>query len=199
MATREHLNDTLSRADEVLRRKIEREEAELKRADAEREIEAIERNRRYAEKKRQTQQSYADAFASFGTEVPRPEDDELPSRYRKRLFDRLVRRLPPDHDLAAIRADDISSQQIVFDNFEAMLLTAAQKEGLSPSPVNLPPDGSLISRQRVDAETGGKQTHFYGRQSFIKGLGSPGRIVERIFNPKTGMVLMGPAFPRADY
>jgi hypothetical protein len=31
-------------------------------------------------------------------------------------------RVPPDHKLASIRADDRGSQPIVLDNFEAMLL-----------------------------------------------------------------------------
>jgi hypothetical protein len=57
------------------------------------------------------------------------------------LFNRLARRLAPDHELSSIRADDLGSQPVVFDNFEALLLQAAVAEGASPSEANLPPDG----------------------------------------------------------
>ena len=62
------------------REKLRREEAELAQQDAEREREAADRARRYAERRREIQAAYSDSFASFGTEVPAPVDDELPER-----------------------------------------------------------------------------------------------------------------------
>jgi hypothetical protein len=38
------------------------------------------------------------------------------------LFNRSARKLASDHELSSIRADDVSSQAVVFDNFERMLL-----------------------------------------------------------------------------
>ena len=63
-------------------------------------------------------------------------------------------------------SDDISSQPIVFGNFEAMLLQAATAEGERPSIDNLPSDGSLVSRVRTD-DMGEKSINWYGRSSFI--------------------------------
>ena len=53
------------------------------------------------------------------------------SAFRKCLFNRLARKLPPDHDRAQLRADDLGSQPIVFDNFESELIKAATAEGAS--------------------------------------------------------------------
>ena len=76
-----------------------------------------------------------------------------------------------------------------------MLLDAAKAEGERPSTENLPSDGSLIARNRVD-DMGAKTTEFFGRESFVKSMGLPGRRVLRICNPKTGDVLHGPPFPQ---
>jgi hypothetical protein len=45
--------------------------------------------------------------SAFGTEVPAPVDDEAVPRYRARLFNRLVRRLPEGHEWQSVRADEI--------------------------------------------------------------------------------------------
>ena len=89
-----------------------------------------------AERRRLIAERYDDSFRAFGTEVPAAVDDEAPAAYRRRLFNRLARKLAPDHELAQIRADDVSGQPIVFDNFEAMLLDAAKAEGERPSTEN---------------------------------------------------------------
>jgi len=58
--------------------------------------------------------------------------------FRKRLFNRLARRLPSGHDLADVRADDLGSQPVVSTISRRMLLDAAKVEGASPSFENLP-------------------------------------------------------------
>ena len=78
-----------------------------------------------------------------------------------------------------------------------MVLEAAKEEGLAPSMENLPESGEIISRERADA-AGGKVTEFYGRESFIAGMGRPGRKVAAIRNPRTGETLYGRPFSRAD-
>jgi hypothetical protein len=123
--------------------------------------------------------------------VPEPADDESAGAYRRRLFNRLARKLASDHELANVRADDVSSQPIVFDNFEKMLLDAAKAEGASPSLDNLPPSGELMERHRTDSDTGMKINEFFGRESFIKSMGLPGRRVVNIRNPKDNTVLWG--------
>ncbi len=64
--------------------------------------------------------------------------------------------MPPHHDLPQVRANDVSGQAVVFDNFERLLLDAALSEGLKPSVDNLPPPGEFVARHRVDAATGEK-------------------------------------------
>jgi hypothetical protein len=189
-------DETLSRLDSVLDRSMRRVEAIEERQDAEREDARRQRMRDNAEQRRGIQATYADAFQSFGTEVPAPVDDEAPSRYRARLFNRLARRLASGHELADIRADDLGGSPVVFDNFEKMLLDAAKAEGASPSFDNLPPSGELVARHRTD-DMNAKVTEWYGRDSFIKSMGRPGRPVERIIDRKTGNPIWGRAFDRA--
>ena len=196
-AAQDRFDRSVSRADELLLALTQREKAEVAREDAAREEARRQRQRDNAEQRRQIAGVYDDAYRSFGTEVPAPVDDEAPSRYRARLFNRLARRLPDSHELAAIRADDLGSQPIVLDNFEAQLLKAAMAEGEKPSYANLPASGELISRTRSD-DSGGKQIEWHGRESFIKSLSRPARIVARIIDPVRRTVIFGAPFPRAE-
>src|SRR6478736_9589939 len=125
MSTMSALQAKMDRLDALLDRKMADREAEQARADASLEDARRQRQRANAEARREIQATYVDAYRSFGTEVPAPVDDEAPSAFRKRLFNRLARRLPSGHDLADVRADDLGSQPVVFDNFERMLLDAA--------------------------------------------------------------------------
>jgi hypothetical protein len=192
---RERFDSTMARADRVLaestRREIERLEAE----DAARADEAREKARADAEKRRMVAAKFDDAFRAFSVETPQARDDESPGQYRRRLFSRLQRKLPDSHDLVDIRADDLPSGQ-AYLNFEQMIIDAARAEGEHPSEANLPRDGSLIARQRVDDATNAKWTEYFGRRSFIADLGREGRRVQRIVHPAHG-VLWGQAFSRA--
>jgi len=187
------LQSKIDRLDALLDRRLADQEAEQARADASLEEARRQRQRANAEARRQIQATYADAFAAFGSEPPAAVDDEAPTAYRKRLFNRLARRLPTGHDLADVRADDVASQEVVFSNFEALLLQAARQEGERPSAENLPPDGTLVSRTRVD-DMNGKSINWYGTESFIKGLTRPGRQVERIVDRSTGQAIWGKPF-----
>jgi hypothetical protein len=188
------LQSKMDHLNALLDRKLAAQEAEQARADASLEDTRRQRQRANAEARREIQAVYADAYRSFGTEVPAPVDDESPSAFRKRLFNRLARRLPSGHDLASIRADDLGSQPVVFDNFERMLLDAAQVEGASPSSENLPDDGSLVARNRTDEATGERSVNFYGRRSFIHDFTRPGRQVERIVDRNSGQTIWGKPF-----
>jgi hypothetical protein len=191
------LQSQINRLDALLDRKLAAQEAEQARADASLEDARRQRQRANAEARREIQAVYADAYKSFGTEVPAPVDDESPSAFRKRLFNRLARRLPSGHDLANVRADDLGSQPVVFDNFERMLLDAAKVEGEKPSFENLPASGELISRNRIDSATGERMTEWFGRESFIKSMGREGRKLLHIKNPQTGDVLWGKPLEQA--
>lgn len=190
-AVQQRFDNTLSRIDSVLDAQVTRlEKIEAEQA-AEREEARRQRQRANAEQRREIQSRYDSAFRSFGTEVPAPVDDEAPSAYRSRLFNRLGRKLSPDHELASIRADDLGNQPQVFDNFEEMIIAAAKAEGERPSQENLPPNGEIIARHRTDSDTGSKVTEFFGRESFIKDLTRPGRKVLRLIDPNSRTVIWG--------
>jgi hypothetical protein len=194
-ALQNRLDETLSRADEVLRERLKREIAAQEADDAARADEAREKARADAEKRRMVAAKFDDAFRAFSVETPQARDDESPGQYRRRLFSRLQRKLPDTHDLVDIRADDLPSGQ-AYLNFEQMIIDAAKAEGEHPSFDNLPPSGELISRVRTDEDTGAKATHWFGKESFIKSLGREGRRVVRIVHPVHG-ALWGAPFSRA--
>ena len=93
-AVQQRFDQTLSRADDLLRERLHREEQELARQDASLEEARRARMREHAEQRRVIAGVYDDAFRSFGTEVPAAVDDEAPAAYRRRLFNRLARKLP---------------------------------------------------------------------------------------------------------
>jgi hypothetical protein len=192
--TQAMLDSLNARADDILAARLRREEAQLEAEQAAQRQAAREQARANAERNREYQARYADAFSAFGTEAPAPIDDETPFAYRRRLFTRLQHRLGADHDLAEIRSDELSGP--AMRNFEIMIIDASKAEGLKPSFQNLPADGTLVSRTRIDADTGEKSTHFYGRSSFIKDMGREGRRVLRLMDPKTRSVLLGAPFSR---
>jgi len=77
-----------------------------------------------------------------------------------------------------------------------MVIDAARQEGENPSFDDLPPDGSLVERHRVD-DTGQRRVEFFGRESFIKGLGREAQKIVRVMNPRDGSNLFGPPFEQA--
>jgi hypothetical protein len=173
---------------------IERREREAQeRADAKRMMAEREQARADSERCREFQVKYDDAFRGFGVATPPPVEGERPGAYRKRLYEHLRRRLPSGHDLATTRADDIPSSAAT--NFETMMISAAMREALKPSAENLPRDGSLVRRERVD-DMGSRSIEFLGRESFIKSMGRPGGRVLRFLDPKTQHVIWGQPFSR---
>jgi hypothetical protein len=186
-AVQRRFDDTLSRADDLLRERLRREEQELARQDASLEEARRQRQRANAEERRLIAGAYDDAFRAFGTEVPAAVDDEAPSRYRARLFNRLVRRLPEGHEWSRTRADDLPSGP-ALDNIEQLIIEAAKAEGARPSVENLPPDGTLVARHRQD-DMGQRVTEFFGRESFLKSMGREGRRVAAIYDRNSGRAI----------
>ena len=186
------LDETLlARIDGVLDAQVRRIEKVEAQHAAEREEARRARMRDNVFERNEIGARYADAYRAFGTEVPAPVDDEAPSAYRRRLFNRLARKLSPDHRLAQIRSDDLGGQAAVFDHFENEMLEAAKAEGERPSQENLPTDGTIVARTRTDSDTGSKVTEFFGRESFIKSMGRDGRRVARLIDPNTRTVIWG--------
>ena len=117
-----------------------------------------------------------------------------PGRYG-RLLQRLVDKLPSDHELSSVVADQLDSGMIGM--IEPKVLEAALKEAQNPSEENLPADGSLVARHRTDDMTGQRTIEWQGRESFIKSMGLPAQRVVRLVNPKNGDVLLGENFQKA--
>jgi hypothetical protein len=158
-------------ADSIARRDAER---------AERDEALRDRELRHADSCRKHAQRYDGAFAQFGEVTPQRINGEWPGDYRRRLFTMLQRRIALDHRLAAdVRADDLGTSLI--GTLEPELLAAAAQEAERPSRANLPRDGSMIERNRVDARSGARETTFFGRESFIRSMGQAPRRVVGIF------------------
>ena len=187
------LQDTLSRADEVLAERTRRELAKMRAEDAAAEAAEREQIRNDSFRRIEVAQRYADAYRAFGVEPPAPIDGESVGRFRMRLYEGLRRRLPSDNEWSGVRADSIPGSAAA--QIEQFVISAATAEGLKPSMSSLPPSGE-VSRVRVDPESGARETHWYGRESFIKGIGLPGKRVVRILDPKRGAVLFGPPLDR---
>jgi hypothetical protein len=196
MAYIEELQQAERRLSAMINARAEREELQLREDRAECMRAEREQAREDAERRREIQARYADSFSAFGTLVPPPLDNERPGRYRQRLFDSLQHKLPPNHDLAMVRSDELSSAP-ARRNFEQMLLEAAVAEGDKPSFANLPRDGSMVTRVRTDPDSGHKRTEYYGRRSFIHDLSMEPKRVVRIVDPKSQKVIWGPEFPSA--
>jgi hypothetical protein len=185
-----------ARADALLERQLREREAEQARADADLETARRQKARAYSEGCRQIAARYDDAFSSFNVSTPQAIDGEHPEKFRIRLFNRLARKLPQGHAWGDTRADDLPLGP-AMDKIEQLILEAAKLEGENPSIENLPEDGTIIERTRLD-DTGMRSTKFYGKRSYIADMGRPGRKVLRICDPKSGRVLLGAQFPRAD-
>jgi hypothetical protein len=121
MAYIEELQQAERRLSAMINARAEREELQLREDRAECMRAEREQAREDAERRREIQARYADSFSAFGTLVPPPLDNERPGRYRQRLFDSLQHKLPPNHDLAMVRSDELSSAP-ARRNFEQMLL-----------------------------------------------------------------------------
>jgi hypothetical protein len=190
------LQSQLARLDAIINRRVGEEEAAQVRADADLESARRAKMRENAEACRQIQAVYSDAFRAFNAEVPMAIDGETPLAFRKRLFSRIVRRLPEANEWARTRADDIPLGP-AMDTIEALVLTSARQEGLKPSYENLPSDGSLVAHHRTDSATGERMTECFGRRSFIADMGRPGRRVAAIIDRNSGQAIWGRPLPAA--
>jgi hypothetical protein len=115
-------------------------------------------------------QSRADAvFAGFGTRAPRPLEGEGLMDYRKRLANKLKTHSSKWKTAKLSRLDeDIFSP--IEEQIYADAITAAA------NPVDLEA-GELRAVTKTDPTTGVRTIVFYGKESFIKGMGRPGRRV----------------------
>jgi hypothetical protein len=149
-----------------------------------------DRLRRHQDACKAHQVRYDEAFSLFGKKAPMPAADAFPGDYRRSLFRIGQSILPPEHELVDGLDPDLLDTSTI-KAFEPQLLAALADEAEVPSESNLPKDGSMIVRHRMDDSTGQRVTRYYGRRSFIHDFCGP---VQRIvsFNGKDGTVLWPP-------
>jgi len=176
------------------------------RRDAERrQIEDDQRTdaMRADEDKRNLQIKYDRLLRPFEQRAPQAAADESVAGYHKRLLHQVQQRLSPRDerrvdddgttiaDLARVPVDELkrTARQVL----EPLFVKAVETQCWNPHPASLPSDGTLVPRTRVDEMTGAKEIHWFGRHSFIKDMGTPGRRVMRFI--ANNRVIHGPAFP----
>ena len=159
--------DDSSRADAVadLQKVVQAQAAEIARMSALMKPRSDDEHAAFAES-----QAKADAvFAGFGEHAPRPMEGESLSDYRTRMAVKLKKhsgawKTVKLWDLPTA-AFDIAEKQIYADAISA-----------AANPVDLQP-GELREVVSEDRRTGVKTSVFYGQESFVKGMGRPGRKV----------------------
>jgi hypothetical protein len=152
--------DDSARADEIvsLRQQIERLSAMMKpRSDDE--------HAAFADA-----QARADAvFNGFGTRAPRPLEGEVLLDYRKRLATKLK-----THSIAwkGVKLSQLPEE--AFGIAESQIY--ADADTAAANPVDLG-EGELRTVTKIDPSTGVRSNVFYGKESFVKAMGRPGRRV----------------------
>ena len=116
---------------------------------------------------------YQPDYQAIDATPPLARADEWSGDCHRRLLLGLQRRLSPRNELADLKLfDEIKGK--TFDHFAREVRKAAADEAQTPSVDNLPKDGSLVQRRRVD-DAGRSTIEWFGRESFIKSLGAPAR------------------------
>jgi hypothetical protein len=115
-------------------------------------------------------QARADAvFNGFGQRAPRPLEGEALGDYRRRLATKLKGYSPTWKTVKFSKLDDDT-----FSIAESAVYSDAA--AAAANPVDLNP-GELRMVTKVDPTTGVRTNVFYGKESFVKQMGRPGRRV----------------------
>jgi hypothetical protein len=115
-------------------------------------------------------QAKADSiFQGFGKQAPRPLEGESLINYRKRLATHLK---PYSTVWKSVKFSQLPDE--AFGIAEAQVYSDAAVAAANPVDLN---DGELREVSRTDPRTGLKTIMFYGRDSFVKSMGRPGRRV----------------------
>ena len=116
-------------------------------------------------------QAKADAvFNGFGLRAPRPLEGEALFDYRRRLATKLKMHSPVWKDVKFSKLPDQA-----FEIAEVQVYADAERA--ASQPVDLNP-GELRMVTKIDPMTGVRSNVFYGQESFVKGMGRPGRRVQ---------------------
>jgi hypothetical protein len=157
------------------------------RADASQRLDEMEAQRlKDRQRRSEIQSRYDDVFRKFGERAPMAVADDAPRDYRRHLFGIAQNLLPRGHEMRAFKADEIGPSAIA--PMEQQLFEALSQEAETPSLANLPRDGSMISRTKVNPVTNARETHWLGRESFISQMMRPARRVVA-FHDRDGRII----------
>jgi hypothetical protein len=175
----EHL---VSAARELRIRERERAEEEAEqqaRADSIRR----EEDRRDRELRLKHAARYDEIYESFGEKCPSAYADEAPQRFRRRLLQNMIDRLPKSEQWSRVRADDVGGNAIRV--IEEAVLDAARREAEKLSREFLPKSAFDPRAERVVVDRNGARKHeFFAKRSFIKDLSAGSQRIA-ITDPRT--------------
>ena len=116
-------------------------------------------------------QARADAiFNGFGKRAPRPLEGETLIDYRKRMATTLKTHSPRWKNTKFSRLDDET-----FGQIEEQVYADASSAAANPVDMEA---GELRMVTKIDPATGVRSNVFYGKESFVKQMGRPGRRVQ---------------------
>ena len=122
---------------------------------------------------RQYQEYYDQALCNIGVRAPAPVLSQKVNDYRRETLRQLKHSyLPQNHPLYKVQMRGLPDEAIPA--IEPQVLTDAVKEAKNPA--NFHP-GEIHLVPWTDPQTGRKENHFYGEESFVKNMMRPGRRV----------------------
>jgi hypothetical protein len=133
-------------------------------------------------RKRELQARADDALSTWGLTASPSYDGEPFENYRLRLAQDAQRRLPKGDEYRNINLRKIkNSDEVAFTNFENAIYPRAKQAGTGTDSVA---EGELRMVTRLNPVNGYKENLFYGKESFVKAMGRPGRRVYSFCTPR---------------
>jgi hypothetical protein len=160
-------SDATTKADDIgdLRRQIADQQSVIARLEALMKPKSDDEHAAFADA-----QAKADAvFNGFGKRAPRPLEGEGLIDYRKRLATTLKMHSPVWKNAKLSKLDNDT-----FGIAESAIYADATSAAANPLDLEA---GELRAVTKVNQTTGGRETVFYGKESFVKSMGRPGRRV----------------------
>jgi hypothetical protein len=136
-------------------------------------------DQQHFEASRQFQAYYDETLRRVGSRAPSPSLGQSVNDYRRETLRQLKRTfLPQNHDLYQVQYRGLKADALGV--FEPQLLKAVEEEANNPLHV---PSGELKKIERMDEYGKVKCIDFIGQESFVKGMGRPGRRVVKFLAP----------------
>jgi hypothetical protein len=196
-AATEKLTAAVDRLKGVADREVMRQYIRFREEENQREAADRSQAQADAEANRATHARYQiSVFDAYNEQAPSPIAGDSPEGYRRRML-RLVRdKLSPKDGVAADSTTSVGDMaewtgidrrmdSVTLDVCENLMLQAAKIQANAPHRSTLPPEGQFVERIKVDPTSGQKSIEHYGRSSFIKFMGTPGRVISRACTHKS--------------